>query len=73
MKRMNELDPGEKGIIGDIYTKGNMRRRFLDLGIVEGTSVECVGRSPGGDPSAYMIRGVVYAIRADDCSDIYLK
>lgn len=73
MKRMNELLPGGQGVIYQIKTKGSMRRRFLDLGLVEGTLVECVGKSPGGDPSAYLIRGAVYAIRAEDCSDIFLK
>ncbi len=73
MKRMNELKPSETGVISAIKTKGSMRRRFLDLGLCEDTLVECIGKSPGGDPSAYLIRGVVYAIRDDDCSDIFIK
>ena len=38
---------------------GSMRRRLLDIGLVEGTRVECVGVSPMGDPAAYCIRGAV--------------
>ena len=49
-----------------------MRRRMIDLGIVEGTKIECVGRSPSGDPSAYMIRGAVIAIRKRDAKNILL-
>ncbi len=43
-----------------------MRRRLQEIGLTKGTLVECVGKSPGGDPSAYLIRGAVIAIRASD-------
>ena len=44
-------------------TKGDLRRRFMDIGLVEGTPVECLRKSPAGDPKAYLIRGAVLAIR----------
>ena len=49
-----------------------MRRRLQDIGLVKNTCVRCLGRSPGGDPSAYLIRGAVIAIRAADCRDILI-
>ena len=73
MKRMNELKEGEKGLISKNLANESMKRRFLDLGLIDNTVVECVGRSPFGDPSAYLIRGAIYAIRADDCADIYIE
>lgn len=38
----------------------------MDIGLIEGTKVECVGISPLGDPSAYLIRETVVAIRHRD-------
>jgi len=49
-----------------------MRRRLLDIGLIENTDVECLGRSPGGDPTAFLIRGAVIAIRSEDCRDILI-
>ena len=43
-----------------------LRRRLMDLGLVPGTMVTCVAKSPAGDPSAYRIRGAVIALRACD-------
>ena len=43
-----------------------MRRRLQDLGIVEDTAVECIGKSPGGGMGAYLIRGAVIALRDED-------
>ena len=66
---LHQLAPGECGIVKHLHTLGSMRRRFSDIGLTENALVECVGRSPFGDPSAYRIRGAVIAIRASDgCS-----
>lgn len=54
-------------------TTGPMRRRLLDIGLVEDTAVECLGRSPGGDPAAYLIRGAVIAIRREDSAGVVLR
>jgi ferrous iron transport protein A len=70
---LNDLKPGESAIVKELLTKGSMRRRLLDLGLIENTEVECLGRSPCGDPSAYLIRGAVIAIRSEDCSDIIIQ
>lgn len=67
---LNELNPGQRAIVSELKSTGSMRRRLLDIGLVKNTEVECVGRSPGGDPSAYLIRGAVIAIRKEDCNNI---
>lgn len=70
---LNQLCPGERGIVAEVHTAGSMRRRFLDIGLIENTPVVCVGRSPAGDPCAYLIRGAVIAIRADDSRHILIR
>ena len=61
-----DISTGEEVRVVRLDTRGSIRRRFLDLGLVENTVVKCVGHSPLGDPSAYLIRGAVSAIRDDD-------
>jgi len=50
-----------------------MRRRFLDLGFLRGEEVRCVGKSPLGDPRAYLIRGKTVALRQRDAEGITLE
>jgi ferrous iron transport protein A len=38
----------------------------LDLGLVPGTRVKTLRVSPLGDPKAYLIRGAVIALRAEE-------
>lgn len=63
---LNEINPGEKAIIYSINSNDDIKRRLQDIGLIENTLVECVGKSPAGDPKAYLIRGAVIAIRSDD-------
>ncbi|MBE6765984.1 MAG: ferrous iron transport protein A [Ruminococcaceae bacterium] len=65
-----DINPGEKALVKHIGTHGAMRRRLQDIGLIPDTEVECVGRSPGKNPAAYLIRGAVIAIRNEDCKDV---
>ena len=61
-----DLQPGQEAVVQALEVSGSLRRRLLDLGLVENTPVRCLGRSILGDPSAYLIRGTVIALRARD-------
>ncbi len=72
MDRLCDLAPGQAGRVRGITTRGSMRRRLMELGLVEGTRVACAFVSPGGDPAAYEIRGTLIALRREDCAGVLL-
>lgn len=67
---LNDIRPGQCVRVCGLKATGSMRRRMQDIGLIENTEVACVGRSPLGDPSAFLIRGAVIAIRSEDCRDV---
>ena len=64
------LKEGERARVSSLLSRGSMRRRLQDIGLIEGTEVECVQKSPAGDPVAYRIRGALSALRSEDSSNI---
>ena len=64
------LPIGEQGTVAALTSSGIQRRRMLDLGLISGTRVEALQRSPSGDPVAYFIRGAVIALRQEDAQQI---
>lgn len=70
---LNDITPGKKATIKEILSSGSIKRRLLDIGLIENTTIECVGQSPSGDPLAFLIRGAVIAIRREDCLNIYIS
>lgn len=57
----------------NLNCSGMVRRRLLDLGIVKGTLITPILKSPSGDPTAFLIRGSTIAIRKEDASLIDVK
>ena len=72
IRRLGELKPGEKAAVLEIDAQDEMGRRLVDIGLIEGTVVECLGESPLGDPCAYLIRGAVIALRRKDSGKVLM-
>lgn len=70
---LNQLKKGESAQVIGISGNTSTVRRLADMGLIENTRVECVGRSPLGDPSTYLISGAVVAIRSADGAGISVR
>ena len=68
-----ELPLNTVGIINNLNCSGTIRRRLLDLGLVKGTKITPVFKSPSGDPTAYEIRKTLIALRKEDSKLIQLR
>ena len=53
--RLSTLREGESAYVTEVSAGPAMDRRLTDLGLVRGTRVTCVLRSPAGDPCAYLL------------------
>jgi DtxR family Mn-dependent transcriptional regulator len=64
---LNELNPGQCSQVVALSPRlrGADRRRMMDLGILPGTTIEVEMTSPGGDPTAYKVRGALIALRKE--------
>ena len=70
---LNDLSIGETCKVNLLTAEGIIRRRFLDLGLINGTEVKALAKSPSGDPVAYLIRGAVIALRCEDSCKILVE
>ena len=70
---LNVLPLGQKAKVKELTSIGPLRRRMLDLGLIIGTVVEALLRSPSGDPVAYYIRGAVIALRSEEANEILVE
>jgi len=63
---MHKLKVGETAWVQHLDAEKGMRRRLLDLGLVPGTKIEVIRKSPLGDPTLYLIRGAMIALRQEE-------
>jgi ferrous iron transport protein A len=62
---LDRLPIGKKANVMSIQAEGAVRRRMHDLGMIDGTEIQPLYKSPSGNPVAYLIRGAVIALRSD--------
>mgnify|MGYP001171436853 CR=1 FL=1 len=75
IRLLSDLIPGQRGLITGIddNCQGIERSRLLDMGFVPGTVVEAAIRSPFNDPTAYMVKGGLIALRRNQASKILIS
>lgn len=73
IKKLNELPINQIGIVYDINTNNYLKRRLLNLGIIPGSSIKPLYKAILKDPTAFLIKNSVIALREDDAKNILVK
>ena len=71
--KLSHIKKGETCIVKELSSHPGIRRRLQDMGLVPGTTVKCMYKSPFGDPTAYLIRGALIALRREDSESILVS
>ena len=72
-RNLTDLVVGERAQVVSLLNESNIKRRLQDLGLVEGTRVNCIQKCPHGDMVAYGIRGAIIALRAEDAVSVMVQ
>ena len=73
MRTIEDLTIGESGVISQVGGEGALRLRFLDMGLIPGTTVTLRKIAPMGDPIQIQVRGYELTIRREDARKIDLR
>ncbi|MBR2353814.1 MAG: ferrous iron transport protein A [Clostridia bacterium] len=68
--RLNTLAVGEQMTVCAVEGEPYMKKRLEDLGFCADTQVTCLYKAPLGDPTAYLMRGTVIALRSRDAAGV---
>ena len=68
-----ELKKNEQGIIASIKSKGEIRRRLLDMGIIKGALFKVIRRAPLGDPIEIKIKNFNLSLRKQEAEQILVE
>lgn len=70
---LNKLPLNCSGFIMDIKASNTIKRRLLDLGVINGVCITPILKSPLNDPRAYLVKGSVIALRNGDSKNIIVS
>lgn len=70
---LSELKTGQRGKVVKVCTKGEVRRRIMEMGIITGTEIQVKGFAPLGDPMELGIKGYNLSLRKAEASEIFVE
>lgn len=70
--KLSEIPVGKRALIAEVDCKENLRNRMYDFGIMNGSVISPIFKSPFGDPVAYLVNNAVIALRNKDSHNIYV-
>ena len=70
---LKEMKVGQSAVITAVGGQGELRLRFLDMGLIPRTEVTLIKTAPMGDPSEIRLRGYELTLRLDEAQWIEVK
>ncbi len=67
---LDNLNLEETAYIVENNIKKDNKQHLTNLGITKNTKIKCLYKSPFKDPTAYLVKNVILAIRKEDASQI---
>jgi ferrous iron transport protein A len=67
------LKPGQKGRITKIGAIGPMKRRLMDMGVLQGEEVKVEKIAPLGDPIEIMVKNYRLSLRKSEAAGIAVE
>ena len=63
LKKLDQIEKGETGLVRSVEGDGKVRRRLFDMGVTPGAKVTLRKKAPFGDPIEVTIRGYELSLR----------
>lgn len=73
MTTVNDLKPGETGIVKRHKVKGSLGKHLREMGLVNGTLIKLERVAPLGYPVEIRIQGFSLALRKEEAESIELE
>ncbi len=70
---LDQVAVGKEAIITKVGGEGELRCRFLDMGLIPKTKVRVQKMAPMGDPIEIQLRGYELTIRKEDAQKIEVQ
>lgn len=71
--KLTELKIGQKAKIVSINTRGLIKRRLMDMGLIAGTVIEIEKIAPLGDPIDIVIKNYHLSLRKTEAETIVVE
>ena len=73
LRPLSELPPWSVAIVESVHGAEDLRRRLLEMGFCNRTTVTAIRRAPLGDPLEFFLRGYYVSLRSEEARCILVS
>ncbi|OGP82066.1 MAG: iron transporter [Deltaproteobacteria bacterium RBG_16_54_11] len=73
VRRLNELQTGDRAIIERVQGMGRFRHRLMEMGFVPGAEIVVEKYAPLKDPIEYVLKGYHVSLRHNEAEKILVR
>ncbi len=73
MRTLDQLNPGEAGVVTKVTGSGAIKRRIVDMGLVAGTAIKVQKFAPLGDPMEVKVKNFNLSLRKTEAALIEIQ
>lgn len=73
LKKLDQIEKGETGLVKSVEGDGRVRRRLFDMGVTPGAKVTLRKKAPMGDPIEVTIRGYELSLRKAEANLVNIE
>ncbi|MBX7255113.1 MAG: ferrous iron transport protein A [Candidatus Hydrogenedentes bacterium] len=73
MHTLNQLRPGDRGVVQGLLGDSSLHQRLQEMGVIEGAEVEVVRIAPLGDPIEIIVQGYHLSLRKAEAAFVEVE
>ena len=70
---LDDLATGEKARVVRVNARGPFKKRLLEMGFIQGSTVEVIKYAPLKDPVEYLVKGYHVSLRHEEAQKIIVE
>lgn len=70
---LDQLPRGTSATVVDVDGDDGVALRIMEMGVIEGETVQCLGAAPLGDPLEFLVRGYRLSLRVAEARRVRIR
>ena len=73
LSTLDQLPVGSRARIEEVCGEDGVSIRLMEMGLIDGEEIECLGSAPLGDPLEFLVRGYHLSLRQTEARRVRIS
>lgn len=70
---LDQLPRGASAVVVEVDGDDGIAMRIMEMGVIDGETIQCLGAAPLGDPLEFLVRGYRLSLRISEARRVRVR